>query len=80
MTKMYAIRPHLYYSPNADNGVTPEKAVALMKMNIRAVVSSRGDAIKTLLLYGWSPEDIAFTMSYALNGSPIGAGIPVHSH
>lgn len=69
MSKIYAIRPHLYYQSGANNAVSPEEAVALIRKNIVATVGSRADAIKVLLTLGWKEDDIAFTMNYALHGS-----------
>lgn len=69
MSKVHIIRPHLYYQSGAENGVKPEEAVALIRKNIVATVSSRADAIKVLILLGWKEDDIAFTMNYALHGS-----------
>lgn len=69
MSKVYAIRPYLYYQSGAENAVSPEQAVSLMKKNIWATVGSRADAIKVLLMFGWKEDDIAFTMNYALHGS-----------
>lgn len=69
MSKVYAIRPYLYYQSGAENAVTPEQAVALMNKNIWATVGSRADAIKVLMMFGWKEDDIAFTMNYALHGS-----------
>lgn len=68
MSKVYAIRPHLYYQSGADNAVTPNEAIALIRKNIVATVGSRADAIKVLLMLGWKEDDIAFTMNYALHG------------
>lgn len=72
MSKVYAIRPYLYYQSGADNAVTPEEAVALMKKHTWATVGSRADAIKVLVTLGWKEDDIAFTMNYALHG---GSGV-----
>lgn len=68
MSKVYAIRPYLYYQSGAENAVTPEQAVSLMNKNIWATVGSRADAIKVLIMFGWKEDDIAFAMHYALHG------------
>jgi hypothetical protein len=68
MSTVHVIRPHLYYSPGADDAVTPEEAASLMKKHIVATVSSRADAIKTLLLLGWKEDRIAFAMHYGMYG------------
>lgn len=68
MSTVYVIRPYLYYSSGAKDGVTPEEAVNLMRKNIVATVSSRADAIKTLLLLGWKEDRVAFAMHYGMYG------------
>lgn len=76
MATTYAIRPHLYYSPNAD-GVGYEEALNLIKNNKIALVGSRELALRILLALGFKPEDAAFTMSYAIHGAVAGTEISV---
>jgi|LakMenEpi03Aug12_release.lakeMendotaPanAssembly.Ray.scaffolds.fasta_scaffold2453179_2 hypothetical protein len=76
MATTYAIRPHLYYSPNAD-GVGYEEALKLIKNNKIALVGSRELALRVLLGLGFSPENAAFTMNYAIHGAVVGTEISV---
>lgn len=66
------IRPFLKYTANGADGVTPEEAVTMISKCKWATVSSRDDIIKTMLLLGWEPDDIAFSVNYALHGAPAG--------
>jgi hypothetical protein len=76
MATTYAIRPHLYYSPNAD-GVGYEEALQLIKNNKVALVGSRDLALRVLLGLGFSPENAALTMNYAIHGAVVGANTGV---
>lgn len=77
MTTTYAIRPHLFYSPNAENGVDYEKALNLIKNNEVALVGSRDLALRILLALGFTPENAAFTMNYGIHGAVAGTDISV---
>jgi len=69
------IRPFLKLDTNAPKTLTPEQAVALIKKCNWVTMTTRDDIVKTMLLLGWSPDEIAYSVSYALHGAPHGASV-----
>lgn len=63
------IRPHLHYRENSANGVDADEAVRLIKINEVALVNSLDVVFEVLAALGWSAEDAAFTVEYALSGA-----------
>jgi hypothetical protein len=70
MAKTYAIRPHLYYTPGLEGAPSPETAYAMIKAGKKVTVGSRDDVVKVMLMLGFTPDDLAVTVSYALHGAP----------
>lgn len=69
------IRPFLKLDTEATSTLTPEQAVALIKQCTWTTMTTRDDIVKTMLLLGWSPDEIATSVSYALHGAPHGATV-----
>lgn len=72
MSKVYIIRPFLKYQSGAENSVSPEEAVKMIDRCEWATVGSRNDLVKTMRLLGFSPDELAFSITYGLYGSPPG--------
>lgn len=72
MAKKYTIRPFLNYQSEATDAVSPKQALEMVKRCEWATVGSRDDLVKVMRLLGFSPDELSFTVNYALYGAPAG--------
>lgn len=77
MPQLYAIRPYLYYGPESEDTVSPEKAVEMASNCQWATLKTISDVIKVLLNLGFTPDNAALAITYGIHGAPAGTFIKI---
>ena len=69
METTHVIRPHLYFRENADEAVSVEEAVRMMKNHEVALVGSLEDVFAVLAELGWKRERAEIVVNYGMYGA-----------